>query len=147
MRGDPMTPGRISVTHREELQFRAQVGVHELTLDQPGLAGGDDAGPSPLDLIGAALGGCVALYVYQFLETRKQPTEGLRVEVEQFTARDPHRIVRFGVRIALPDDVPPVYTPMIEAVARVCPAYNTLARSADVVITVESPAVHAQLSS
>lgn len=128
----------IVVAHLEDLQFRVQVGLHELILDQPGRAGGDDAGPSPLDLLGAALGGCVALYVHQFLETRKIDTEGLRVEVKQLTVRDPHRIARFEVNIVIPEDVPATYKPLIEAVARICPVHNTLARSAEVTISVES---------
>ena len=132
-----MTP--IVVTHRRDLQFRAQIGAHEVILDQPARAGGDDAGPSPLDLIGAALGSCIALYVRQFLETRRLRTDGLRVEVEQHAVRNPHRIAKFEVRIVVPDEVPLLHQPLIEAVARVCPAYNTLARSAEIVVDVEFP--------
>jgi len=139
-----MTP--IVVTHREKLQFTARVGGHDVILDQSAAGGGDDAGPSPLDLLGAALGSCVALYVYKFLGTRHLSTEGLRVEVVQHSAHNPHRIARFEVRIVLPDSVPAVYKPMIEAVARVCPVHNTLAHSAEVAVAVESPtAAHSEV--
>ena len=128
----------IVVTHREKLQFRAQVGAHELTFDQSRRGGGDDTGPSPLDLLGAALGGCVALYVHQFLAARNVPSADLRVEVEQQAVRNPHRIARFDVRIFLPDETPAVYKPMIEAVARVCPVHNTLANGTEIAVRVES---------
>ena len=70
----------IVVTHQDGRRFAAHVGAHEITMDQPKGGGGDDSGPSPLDLIGVALGGCVALYVHKFLETRGIAEGGLRVE-------------------------------------------------------------------
>lgn len=130
----------IVVTRQAGLRFVAHVGFHELIMDQPVSGGGEDAGPSPLDLFGVGLGGCVALYVHKFLETRHLADAGFRVEVSQTTARNPYRIGRFDVRILVGDAVPAVYHPMIEAAARVCPAYNTLARSADIVITISAPA-------
>ena len=128
----------IVVTHREGLSFTAQIGDHALVLDQPVRGGGDDAGPQPLDLLSAALGGCVALYVHKFLDTRGVADEGARVEVNAHQARSPHRIERFEVRIVLPPNVPAVYKPMIESVARICPAYNTLSAGSEVAVTVES---------
>lgn len=129
----------IVVTHRSGLQFTAAIGAHQLILDQSAAGGGEDAGPSPIDLLGAALGSCVALYVHKFLEARHLRTDGLRVEVLQQTVRNPHRIARFDVRVIVPEDVPALYMPMIEAVARVCPVHNTLATSAEVAVAVESP--------
>jgi putative redox protein len=129
----------IVVTRQERLRFCAQLGSHELILDQPLNGGGDDAGPTPLDLLGAGIGGCVALYVHKFLDTRGVADDGLRVEVIQHTARNPHRIERFEVRIVVPPDMPDVYKPMIESIARVCPVYNTLARGSEVTVTVDAP--------
>jgi len=40
----------------------------------------------PLELIGAALGSCIALYVQRFLHVRNLPYHGMRVEVEQHKA-------------------------------------------------------------
>lgn len=130
-------PIPIVVTHQAGVRFAAQVGAHELILDQPFRGGGRNAGPSPIDLLGAALGACVALYVHKFLVTRNVAEEGLQVEVTQHSARAPHRIERFDVCIKLPPEVPALYKPMIEAAARVCPAYNTLVRGSQVEILIE----------
>ena len=134
-------PVPMVVTHQGGLRFAAQVGAHELMFDQRVRAGGDDAGPSPIELLGAALGGCVALYVYKFLLARHLNTEGLRVEVSERSATKPHRIAEFDVHVALPDDVPDVYRPMIEAVARVCPVHNTLEHGASVRVQVTAGGV------
>ena len=127
------------ITHQVGLRFAAQVGAHELVLDQPLRGGGHDAGPSPIELFGVALGSCIGLYVHKFLASRGVADEGLRVEVTQHATRNPHRIGRFDVLIVLPYEVPALYRPMIEAVARTCPAYNTLVRSADIAIAIEVP--------
>jgi putative redox protein len=132
-------PLPIVITHQTGFRFAAQVGAHELILDQPLRGGGHDAGPSPIDLLGAALGSCIGLYVHKFLASRGVADEGLRVEVTQHDARNPHRIGRFDVHIFVPGEIPALYKPMIEAVARVCPAYNTLVRTADIAIAIEVP--------
>lgn len=130
-------PLPIVVTHQAGLRFAAAIGAHEIILDQPFRGGGHDAGPSPIELLGAALGGCVALYVHKFLIARHLDPDGLRVEVAQHSVQRPHRIARFDVRIIVPAEVPPMYEPMIEAVARVCPVHNTLAAGSEVVVKVE----------
>lgn len=129
-------PAPIVVTHRDGLRFSAQIRSHELIVDQSEKGGGRDAGPSPIELLGASLGSCVALYVHKFLLTRGLPTESLRVEVVQHSAQNPNRIASFEVRVHL-DDIAAVYRPMLEAVARVCPAHNTLAHGAEVRVAID----------
>jgi uncharacterized OsmC-like protein len=136
-----VAPAPIVVSLWGGARFNVQIGRHELVLDQPPRSGGEDTGPSPLDLLGASLGGCIGLYVHRFLATRGIADNGLSVEVVQHTARHPSRVERFDVAILLPADVPPMYVPMVEAAARVCPAYNTLSRAAEVRIAVHVPAV------
>ena len=131
------------VTHEGGVKFAAQIGTHRLIVDQPTYAGGEDAGPAPIQLLGASLGTCVALYVQQFCHARNLPYEGMRVEVLQHGASNPNRIGEFAVRVLLPEELPAQYTEMLERVVRSCPAHNTLDMGADVTveISVESPAV------
>ncbi len=130
----------IVVTHRGGTKFAAQVGNHRIILDQPERAGGEDAGPQPLELLGASLGSCVALYVQQFCETRGLDTEGMRVEVQQHTMPNPARVSEFSVRVVLPAEVPERYAEMLERVAASCPAHNTLSLGAAVSVKFETPA-------
>lgn len=92
--------------------------------------------PAPLELLGASLGTCVALYVQQFCHTRGFPYEGLRVEVEPHGAAHPARIGEFVVRVLLPNEIPVHYAAMLERVARSCPAHNTLAHGAEVTVLI-----------
>jgi len=93
----------------------------------------------PLELIGAALGSCVALYVSKFCTGRGLSTEGMSVEVEQQTVRDPYRIGRFRVRVVPPAGLPPRLVELLERVATHCPAHYTLGMGAEVDIRIDAP--------
>lgn len=134
----------IVVTHESGVKFAAQIRSHRIVVDQPIRGGGGEEGPMPIELLGASLGTCVALYVQQFCVVRGLPFEGLRVEVEQDGAANPNRIGRFRVRVVLAHELPPEYAAMLERVARSCPAHNTLTHGAEVEIsTLTEIAVHA----
>lgn len=90
----------------------------------------------PIELLGASLGTCVALYVQQFLQSRHLPFEGMRVEVETRGATNPGRIAEFVARVVLQEPVPSEYAELLERVARSCPAYNTLVHGAEVRVDV-----------
>ena len=131
----------IVVTHDGGLAFSAQVRSHRIVVDQPRQAGGEDAGPAPIELLGTALGTCVALYVQQFCHARGLPYDGLRVEVEQHGAANLARIGRFNVRVVLPSELPPYDVALLERVARSCPAHNTLTHGAEVAVFIEAEAL------
>ena len=127
------------VTHEGGVKFAAQIRGHRVMVDQPAGGGGEDSAPMPLELLGASLGTCVALYVQQFCHARGLPYEGMRVEVHTLAAQG--RIGRFDVRVVLPEPLPPQYAMLLERVAKSCPAHNTLVHGADVSVDIEHVAV------
>jgi putative redox protein len=126
----------IVVKHEGGVRFAAEIRSHTVLVDQPHRGGGEDSAPSPIELLGAALGTCVALYVQQFCHARGLPYEGLRVEVEQRSAASPSRIEQFVVHVSLPVELPAHYAALIDRVARSCPAHNTLSLGAEVAVTI-----------
>ena len=50
----------IVVTHEGGARFAAQIRSHRVIVDQPQHAGGMDSGPMPIELLGTALGTCIA---------------------------------------------------------------------------------------
>jgi uncharacterized OsmC-like protein len=125
------------VTHEGGLRFVAQIREHKVVTDQPqGM--GQNAGPMPVELLGASLGTCVALYVQQFCHSRGLVYEGLRVEVQQRGAQSPNRIGLFELKVVLPQGIPEEYREMLERVARSCPAHNTLVHGAEVSVQIEA---------
>jgi len=119
---------------------RVRVGNHELIFDQPApVPGGEDQGPSPLDVMAFAVGACAHYYAAAFLFGRNLSTDGLRVEVEFDKVRDPApRIGRLSMRVVLPSSVPSQYHQPIERAVRHCPAYGTLKHPPEVVLEIEA---------
>jgi uncharacterized OsmC-like protein len=115
---------------------RARIGGHELVFDQaPPVPGGENRGPSPLDVMAVAVGACAHYYAAAFLFGRKLATDGLEVEVELEKTRQPvPRIGRLMVRVVLPSSVPVELEQGIERAVRHCPAYGTLAHPPEVVL-------------
>ena len=135
-----LIPSPIVVTHEKGLGFAAQIRQHRLATDQSALAGGEDTAPSPTELISAALGSCIALYVLQFCVSRGLPHEGMRVEVRPRSAQDPNRIAELSVTVFLPAALSPHTMLMLERVVRSCPVHNTLAHGAAVSCSIEGAA-------
>jgi uncharacterized OsmC-like protein len=115
-----------------------RVGSHELTFDQASpVPGGEDRGPSPLDVMAVAVGACAHYYASAFLFGRGISTEGLRVEVEFEKTREPvPRLGKISMRVTLPSGVSEQHLPAIERAVRRCPAYGTLVHPPEVELVV-----------
>lgn len=59
-----------------------QCGSHTLVMDQPRAAAGTDAGPTPLDVVLAALGGCFGTIGRFLAHQRKIDLRGMRFDIE-----------------------------------------------------------------
>lgn len=108
---------------------RVSLGSHELVFDQPSsVPGGEDCGPSPLDVLAVTVGACAHYFAAAFLTARKLSVAELKVEVEAEKVRDPApRFGKLSIRVKVPASVPEQLLPQIERVVRNCPAYGTLA--------------------
>lgn len=118
---------------------RVRLGAHELVFDQPtGVPGGEDRGPSPLDVLGVSVAACAHYYAAAFLHGRGLPTEGLRVEVEAEKERLPSpRIGRVSMRVHLPAGLNERQLVTVERAVKSCPAYGTLLHSPNVELAIE----------
>lgn len=58
-----------------------QAGRHTFVLDEPVGAGGQDRGPTPYDLLLAALGACTAITLRLYADQKKWPLEAIEVRL------------------------------------------------------------------
>lgn len=126
----------VTVTWDGGVRFTADVRGHKITVDQPPQGGGQDAGPMPLELMPAALGTCVALFVKQFLVTRNLDAAGLTVQVYTAPESNPHRIGRFEVAVTVPKGIPEQYREALVRVAQSCTVHHTLTHHPEIAVEV-----------
>jgi uncharacterized OsmC-like protein len=127
------------VVVRTRAPFRSEVtaGRHQWVLDEPREAGGTDEGPTPYDMLAAALGGCTAMTLQFFARREKLPLEevAVRVSHQRQHATDCADctsaggfIHRFRVEIALSGPLTPEQSQRLLEVAARCPVAKTLQR-------------------
>jgi putative redox protein len=77
---DPSSEGIVTVTGAGSGSYTQQItaGQHRLIADEPRPIG-DDAGPTPYDLLLAALGACTSMTVRMYADRKGWPLEQVRV--------------------------------------------------------------------
>jgi uncharacterized OsmC-like protein len=129
----------LQVTHLRNSRYRVAVAGHDLIIDQPATAGGDDQGPTPLQLLTASLVACTAHYAASYLDRHGLSREGLLVEGDFVMADDrPPRVAAMSVTITPPAGLSARRQAGLLALASHCTVHNTLR---------QPPAVHIGLSS
>jgi putative redox protein len=58
-----------------------EIGRHRLRADEPVAEGGDDSGPTPYQLLLAALGSCISMTVSLYAKRKGWPLEGVEVRL------------------------------------------------------------------
>lgn len=122
---------RVRSTERPRRQL-INIGPHELAADLPADEDGDDSGPSPHDLLLAALGACTAMTVQWAAQKYKLPLEHVDVRLSQSRTASGHL---FRVFLTLNGDLSEADRARLAHAAEACPVARTLTHD----IAVETP--------
>lgn len=131
----PAGVGRV-VTHTEG-SFRTLVtaGRHTWVADEPASVGGEDGGPSPYDLLLAALGACTGMTLHLYAARKGWPLEGARVALEHekkhaadCEACDEHNVKldHIARSVTLEGDLTAYQRARLMEIADRCPVHRTL---------------------
>jgi putative redox protein len=98
-------------------------GRHRLVTDEPARVGGTDAGPSPHELVPAALAACIATTIRSYARTKRWKLGELTVDVVYDTRSTPRH---FDVSIDLPPGLSADQVRRLMRVAEVCPVRRAI---------------------
>lgn len=73
---------RLEVLHVQGFQHEATARGHSVLIDEPKAVGGDDQGPTPYELLLAALGGCTAITLRMYAARKGWNLVDVKVELE-----------------------------------------------------------------
>ncbi len=116
---------RICVRHEERDRFRVAIGAHELVVDQPAPASGDE-GPTPTELFVASLAACGAFYARRFLARHGLADGALTVTADFAMAGDHSRVASITLRVETPDGVPPGLRGALERAVDACAVHSSI---------------------
>jgi uncharacterized OsmC-like protein/pimeloyl-ACP methyl ester carboxylesterase len=137
----PTTTAQVVVAETTQGRFLNHVvtGGHRFLADEPVVVGGFDAGPSPYDLIGAALGACTSMTLRMYADRKGMRLGRVVVEVthDRVHADDAPaaaddldaRIDRFRRVLHLDGELDDTDRVRLAEIAEKCPVHRTLERT------------------
>jgi putative redox protein len=112
---------------RDGTGFRHSVQMrdHDLTVDEPVSAGGQDAGPSPQEMLAVSLATCTAITMEMYAVRKGWDIGHVEVDVE-YTPAERGCPTKFELVLRLPDDTPEEQVERLRVIAAKCPVHRTL---------------------
>jgi putative redox protein len=118
-------------------------GRHHLVTDEPARLGGTDEGPTPHELLPAALAGCIATTVRMYARTKGWHVSELSVDVVYDHKATPRH---FDVTVHLPDGLDPEQVRRLMRVAEACPVRRAIEAGMSFDEHLPEPVLDAQLA-
>ena len=116
---------RATAEQRTNLRHDVRVRSHTITADEPKDHGGDDGGPSPQELLAAALASCTAVTMEMYAQRKGWDTSGLSVDV-QYTPAERGYPTKFDLVLKMPAHLDEQQIEKLQVIAAKCPVHRTL---------------------
>jgi putative redox protein len=107
------------------LQHAVEMRSHTLVADEPKDEGGDDAGPSPQELLAASLASCTAITMEMYANRKGWEVGDVAVHVDYEPAQRGSP-TRFRMRVEFPKEVPEEQRERLMQIGAKCPVHRVL---------------------
>jgi putative redox protein len=107
------------------LEQEVEVRHHRVSADEPKDHGGDDAGPSPQELLAASLASCTAITIEMYADRKGWDVGEIAVDVHYEPAQRGSP-TRFKMDVDLPKELPEDQRERLMQIAAKCPVHRTL---------------------
>src|SRR3712207_4903251 len=108
-------------TYRHEIAIRD----HGLVADEPRDEGGQDAGPSPQELLAASLASCTAITMEMYAQRKGWELPDVAVECS-YQPAERGCPTRFDLVVKVPEGLPQDQVDRLMTIAAKCPVHRTL---------------------
>jgi putative redox protein len=108
-----------------KLKQHVEIRGHRVTADEPEDAGGDNAGPSPQELLAASLASCTAITMEMYAARKGWDVGDIVVDVDYEPAQRGSP-TRFTMDIQLPKELSEDQRERLMIIAAKCPVHRTL---------------------
>jgi putative redox protein len=107
------------------LRHEVEMGDHSLVADEPKEEGGEDAGPSPQELLAASLASCTAITMEMYANRKGWDVGDVSVDVEYEPAQRGSP-TRFRMVVNLPKELPEEQRERLMQIGAKCPVHRVL---------------------
>ena len=116
-----------AIARREggKLEQRVEIRNHRITADEPRDLGGQDAGPSPQELLAASLASCTAITMEMYAHRKGWDVGDIVVDVDYEPAQRGSP-TRFTMDFQLSKELPEDQREKLMQIAAKCPVHRTL---------------------
>jgi len=121
-----------TVTRRSGQTYTTDIRIrsHELIADEPAEKGGEDLGPTPVELLLASLASCSAITLEMYAGRKGWPLEGVSVEITKEPDPDsPHKADLLRQRITLLGPLDDDQRARLLLIAGRCPVHRLIAEA------------------
>ena len=124
---EPELERRVLVrTGRERFRTEVVIREHGLSADEPPALGGADTGPTPYDLLCAALGSCTTITLRMYADRKQWPLEEIVARVDH--RREGESMDEFTVGLELVGTLDEDQRARLLEIASRCPVHRTMLR-------------------
>jgi putative redox protein len=112
-------------TARTAFTHRIDIRQHQVLADEPNDRGGEDDGPSPQELLAAALASCTAVTIEMYAKRKGWDIGQIEVQCE-YTPAERGCPTNFKTVLRLPNDCTEEQIERLQVIAAKCPVHRTL---------------------